>query len=543
MKTLLITLAVTGALATPCGLAAQKPQPQPRPATETMRSGKVVEALTDAVEALESIKLEEATFALLEGKATLEAQSLTMLDVKLADLQHDLQKLDGKLLLTGDHIEVRDALVLSRGGSMVTSPREAWAPQDPADSVYRAAREALNRGEYRRASQLFGQIADRHPRSTYAADALYWQAFALYRIGSTEELRGALAALDARRSRYADAGASEDVATLATRIRGALASRGDAGAAERIERTASSQAQTCDKEDLAVRIEALSALSQMDAEAALPVLRRVLARRDPCSASLRRRALYILGRRTEQPGTASSTAELLLDVARNDPVADARAEAAAWIGKLPGDASINALEELLRTSEDERTQRAAVRALSSSEHPRSRQALRAIIERADAPERLRLEAIATFDRDKATPEDAAYLRTLYPRLTNAKLRERALAAIARVPGAESQQFLVAVARNPEESVSLRSTAISRLMRMEGARAADVTRLYDQTDDRRLREQLIAAYARGEAPEYTDKLLDIARTGTDPQLRRAAINHLSKKNDPRTTKLLLEIIDQ
>ena len=45
------------------------------------------------------------------------------------------------------------------------------------------------------------------------------------------------------------------------------------------------------------------------------------------------------------------------------------------------------------------------------------------------------------------------------------------------------------------------------------------------------------------PEATDKLIEIARTGTDPQLRRLAINYLTRKNDPRTQKLLLEIVDK
>ena len=62
-------------------------------------------------------------------------------------------------------------------------------PQDPADSVYRAARTQLNRGEWRRSATLFGQVAARQPASAYAADALYWQAFALYRIGGVTELR------------------------------------------------------------------------------------------------------------------------------------------------------------------------------------------------------------------------------------------------------------------------------------------------------------------------------------------------------------------
>jgi hypothetical protein len=44
------------------------------------------------------------------------------------------------------------------GGQRAPSP---WAPQDPADSLYRVAREHLNRGDYRRAASLFGESARR----------------------------------------------------------------------------------------------------------------------------------------------------------------------------------------------------------------------------------------------------------------------------------------------------------------------------------------------------------------------------------------------
>src|SRR5918996_1739491 len=51
-----------------------------------------------------------------------------------------------------DAVDVRDA-----------APPNAWAPQDPADSLYRLAREALTRGENRRAAGLFRQNTRRHP--------------------------------------------------------------------------------------------------------------------------------------------------------------------------------------------------------------------------------------------------------------------------------------------------------------------------------------------------------------------------------------------
>ena len=88
-----------------------------------------------------------------------------------------------------------------------------WQAQDPADSLYRAAREALNDEDYRRASRLFLQITDRYPRSTYAAQALYFRAFALYRLGRESDLREALDALEAHKSRFPGARTTGDALT------------------------------------------------------------------------------------------------------------------------------------------------------------------------------------------------------------------------------------------------------------------------------------------------------------------------------------------
>ena len=49
---------------------------------------------------------------------------------------------------------------------------ESFYPQDPADSLYRAAREYLAQDHYRRAAELFAQVYGRYPRSSYAAQAL-----------------------------------------------------------------------------------------------------------------------------------------------------------------------------------------------------------------------------------------------------------------------------------------------------------------------------------------------------------------------------------
>ena len=430
---------------------------------------------------------------------------------------------------------MRDATDARSTRGIANSPRAPWAASDPADSIYRAAREALNRGEYRRAAELFREIGAKHPKSAYAADALYWEAFALYRIGTPADLRTALQVLNTQQAKFAQAATQADAATLATRINGTLAARGDAAAIAAVERAAATKT-ACDKEDIAVRVEALNALGQMDPESATPILGRVLARRDECSASLRRRAIFLLGRRAD-----ASAVSLLTNAARTEPDATVRSDAIQWLGKMPGEQPVATLEELLRTSNEEQVQRSAIRALMAHENPRARQAIRAILERKDAPEKLRAEVISSFDRESAGPEDAAYLRTLYPKLESNRLRERAISAISRVGGPENDQWILSLARNPNEPMEIRAAALSRASR-SAMPISDLATLYDQLSERSLREQLLSTFARRKEPEATDKLLDIARSGTDPQLRRAAISMLAKKNDPRTTKLLLEIID-
>ena len=106
--------------------------------------------------------------------------------------------------------------------TFATQPRAPWQADDPADSLYRAAREQLNRGDYRTAAKSFAAIVDRYPKSTYAGDAMYWQAYAYYSIGEQAQLRDALRVLDEQRRRYPKAATRGDADALSVRIKGAL---------------------------------------------------------------------------------------------------------------------------------------------------------------------------------------------------------------------------------------------------------------------------------------------------------------------------------
>src|SRR5690348_8166344 len=137
----------------------------------------------------------------------------------------------------------QDSAVLSAAlSAVVVAPQVPgpWIRNDPADSLYRAARAALDRRDFRTAADLFAQVPVRFPRSGYAADSFYWRAFALYRLGGTTQLRTALEALGTQRDKFPKAATQGDARALALRIQGELARQGDQKAALAIQNDAAS---------------------------------------------------------------------------------------------------------------------------------------------------------------------------------------------------------------------------------------------------------------------------------------------------------------
>ena len=426
----------------------------------------------------------------------------------------------------------------------------------PEDSAYRAARDVLSRYEYRRASELMGSFVTRYPKSRHTPAAMYWRAFALYRVGTPQDLDLALKVLDEQRQQYPEAVEDPDVTGLTTRVLGALASRGNTAASTRLRQQSQQGVSSCDREDIEVRSEALSALVQSDPASAAPVLRRILARRDECSAPLRRRAVYLLGREG-----VGGTAEDLVGVAKNDPDPSVRSDALSRLAQMPGDGPVRQLEVLLTTGTDERTQRAALNALRNSDHPEAAAILRRAIAREDLPDQVRADAIRSLGRRKTvvyavqgqhvsprradavlSPEDMTMLRGLYEKTSSRVIRSAILETMASASGPAGDQWLASVVRNQNEDLRYRSAALGRLRRNDVA-IEELSRLYDALSERELRSELIRILGARPEPAATDKLIEIAKSGTDPVIRRAAINALGRKDDPRTTKLLLELVEK
>lgn len=287
------------------------------------------------------------------------------------------------------------------------------------------------------------------------------------------------------------------------------------------------------------RIEALNALMQMNAEQAMPVLRRVLERRDRCSEVLRRKAVFIVAQRR-----SDEAADLLVTVARQDPDYATRSEAVFWLSEVNSARAVSLLEEILTGPADAEMQRRAVFALSQSDAPRAAEVLRTFAKRDDVDTDLRVEAVFWIG-ERGRAEDSRFLRELFPTLESDELRDKVIFAVAQRRSPENAAWLLERAKDRQLSADLRKTALFWASQNGGASAADLGQIYaSSTEDPELRGQVIFALSqRRNDTAAVDLLLRIARTEQDRELRRQALFWLGQSRDPRAAAALEEIINK
>lgn len=450
---------------------------------------------------------------------------------------------------------------------------DRWFPQDTAAALYRRAREHFNRANYVEAARLFRNLRDAYASSQYVPQAMYYEAFALYRIAGEENLRRALEVLQMRQDRFPDASRG-DARELGVRIEGELARQGDAEAAEQLARLAASDQERVargqerwardqeraarDEERVArdqeraargqeraaqqgrgeeddIRVAALNALLQMDAENAMPILRRVLENHAPENVNLRRKAVFLVSQKR-----TSEREEILLAAAREDPDLEVRMQAVYWLSQVRTDRAVDALDSILQSGTETELQERAIFALSQHRSARAGEILREYAERQDAPIELRGNAIHWLGQHQSI-RNTSYLRDLYDRLDDPELKEKAMFALSQTRSRENAEFLLRIALDETESIDVRKKALfwSGQMRIVSQELFD---MYDQISDREMKEQLIFVYSQRRRDDAAiEKLIDIVRNETDTELRRRAIFWLGQTNDPRAIAVLEEII--
>lgn len=410
-------------------------------------------------------------------------------------------------------------------------------PDDPADSLYTAARAALAERQYAKAADLFHAITTKYPGSTYAGTASYYEAFARYRLGDTDNLKVSYRLLSASAT-------TGDAKSLRARVCEALIKKGDASCKQQLIvnadtiKTPTGDAQKCptdgdDESD--TRIAALDALMSLDPDKAMPILRAVLARRDACTAVLRRKAVFIVSQKAGSDG-----ADILLATARTDPDEDVREQAVFWLSQVHDPRAVAMLDSLLLYSNDDGIREKALFALSQ-QHGSGM--LRDFAARQSQPEDLREKAYFWLGQSN-DPEDRRWLRTQFAQEKDEDLKEKILFDVSQHHDGDTGPWLMGIAADGSQSDDIRKKAVFWAAQSRLVTVSDLVTLYGKVHDNdEMAEGLIFDFGQMHETAAVDELMTIAKSDPSPDRRKKAVFWLGQSHDPRVVQFLTELINK
>ena len=214
--------------------------------------------------------------------------------------------------------------------------------------------------------------------------------------------------------------------------------------------------------------------------------------------------------------------------------------AMAALGTMEGDIGVPALIELARSG-SVGTRRNAVFWLGQNGSESARRTLHAVIENASEDDRVRSHAVFSLSHGGDTPEsEFAYLRTLYTRIDDRKVKEAIIQGMQEDEGAGGR-WLIERALDEREPLELRKKALFWAGQRDETPTADLARVYRDADQSALREHAIFVLSQRDEEAAIDELLRIARSGSDAELRGKALFWLAQKDDPRIKKLIADLV--
>jgi len=164
------------------------------------------------------------------------------------------------------------------------------------------------------------------------------------------------------------------------------------------------------------------------------------------------------------------------------------------------------------------------------------------VRRSDLPDEVLAAAVRGVGGEYATGDDMKMLREVYGKLPGERSRESALQAIATFGGSENVRWLVALSKDSNQSMQTRRRALQHAYR-GGAPIADVIRIYDESTDPQLKDAILNVLVESGDRAATDKLMLVAQKDDNLQMRRKAVNVLSRSSDERVKKFLADLVDR
>ncbi|HEV8395963.1 MAG TPA: HEAT repeat domain-containing protein [Vicinamibacterales bacterium] len=366
------------------------------------------------------------------------------------------------------------------------------------DVVYERARQAIERAQWAQALQQFTTLAEaKAPRSDAA---MYWRAYTLDKM-----------------NRHTDA-----LAAVGELFKNFPTSRwvSDARALELQVRQRSGQSVPVDSGDDELKLLALQGLQQIAPERAVPLLVKVIS--DVGSPRLKERALFVLSQSAAPEARAT-----LEKVARGTGNPELQMKAVQYIGMSGQPGRMSVLNDIYVAAADLDVKRQVLRSFTMAG---DRQRVLVVAQTEKSPE-LRTEAVRQLAMLGARDE----LWQMYQKESETGVKQVILGSLA-MAGATPRVIEIATT---DRDAGIRLAAVRQLGMFGGTGAtATLTSLYAKEQDIQVRRAAIdALFFHGNA----DALVSLARSETNPVLRRELVQKLSMMRSPAAIEYLTEIL--
>ncbi len=261
------------------------------------------------------------------------------------------------------------------------------------------------------------------------------------------------------------------------------------------------------------------------------------------SRETRRSAISWLARDAANTPAANTASRALAGIARDANEAQTvRSAAVSALARLESASAITELVAFLEDDGDLWLARQAAEPLGRSTAAPAREALRRAVSRPALNDEVRAAAITALMTTYPTASDAAMLRDRFSALDGDRSRDALVTALAAIGGRTNASWILSVAGNGSLPSAVRRKAIS-LADRAGVQVSDVVALYDRLETRELREAALTALNASGTRAGTDKLLRIAESDTDVQVRRRAVSLLSRNQAPHVRTALRALVEK
>jgi tetratricopeptide (TPR) repeat protein len=471
-----------------------------------------------------------------------------------------------------------------------------------ATTIFRSARDLITDGDWAKAQEKFNEYVTSYPNEKNLDAALYWMAYADYKLAKYDQCRSTL---DRLLQKYPSTNWKDDARTLLAQVPGGSAAAyedmvnvvrgqtvtvapairaplvytptitlppmqvGAAAPAAEIEGVVTPGAigfGPSDSDDensndpCEFKIVVLQALFQTDVQRGIMAASEWLKPGSTQTVRCKGAALTLLGR-----NGGKTVTPVILGVARSEPDLKLRARAISALGATNDDTVVDSLRDFAMSSQDNSIVEASLYALSKHTGERAISVLSEFATNGSRTVAQRKVAIASIASRPGEPAVDALFR-VYDGDQTVEIRRAVISGFANRKSERAGTKLFDIARS-SDNVELRKAAISAISRRGGDKAIEfLLNLYDIEKNEELKDQIInslgygsgmwtpvvvdsgqgvyttSARSRMEDQRVVRKMIEIARSPQAPMERRKrAIGWLSRSKDPEVLKFLEELL--